>query len=110
MVKTADSRLCPDQAFQIRSLFGRSSSGRLFIESEMRSIVLVIADVLKAEAHQMSLVHRDHVIQHLTAYAAHPAFRNSVLPRTANARPDGLDAARLQKCAHLGAEFSVTIK
>ena len=45
----------------------------------------------------MSLVKRDHVIQHLTAYAAHPSFRDSVLPWTAYAHPDRLDPARLQE-------------
>src|SRR5437763_13364554 len=109
-MKTADPRLCPDGAVQMRSPFSRSSGGRLFTQSQMRSVVLVIADVLKAEAHQMSLVYGDHVIQHLTAYAAHPSFRNSVLPRTANTRPDGLNAARLQKRAHFDTEFPVTIK
>src|SRR5947209_13784905 len=105
MMKTADSRLCRDGAVQIRSHFVRSSAGRLFIQSEMRSVILVIADVLKAEAHQVPLVYGDHVIQHLTAYAAHPSFRNSVLPRTANTHPDRLDPARFQERAHLGTEF-----
>src|SRR5215471_18738594 len=58
----------------------------------------------------MPLVQRDHVIQHLTAYAPHPSFRDSVLPRAANARPDSFDPARFQKTAHLVAEFAVTIK
>ena len=87
-----------------------STARRLSIQSEMRSVVLVIAEVLEAEAHHMSLVYGDHVIQHLTAYAAHPSFRNSVLPRTANTRPDGLNAARLQKRVHFDTEFPVTIK
>ena len=91
MMKTADSRLCPDRAVQIRSHFGGSSAGRLFIQSEMRSVVVVIENIFEADAHQMSLVERDHVIQHLTAYAGHPSFRNAVLPRTANTYPDRLD-------------------
>jgi hypothetical protein len=44
----------------------------------VRSVVAVIADILEAEAHEMSLVERDHVVQHLTAYATHPSFRDSV--------------------------------
>src|SRR5215831_8451612 len=58
----------------------------------------------------MPLVQRDHVIQHLTAYTPHPSFRDSVLPRAANARPDSFDPVRFQKTAHLGAECAVTIK
>ena len=56
MMKAADSRLRPDRAVQIRSHFGQSSAGRLFFQSEMRSVILVIADVLEAEAHQMSVI------------------------------------------------------
>jgi hypothetical protein len=110
MMKTADSRLGPDRALRVRPQFGGSSAGRRFIQSETRSVVVVIADVLQAKAHQMSLVYWDHVVQYLTAYAAHPSFRHSVLPRTANTHPDRLDPARLQKRAHLGTEFPVTIK
>ena len=50
------------------------------------------------------------MIQHLTAYAPHPSFRDAVLPRTTKARPDSFDPARFHKATHLGAEFAVTIK
>jgi hypothetical protein len=76
----------------------------------MSSVVVIIANIFEAEPYQMSLVQRDDVIQHLTAYAPHPSFRDSVLPRTAKARPDSFDPARFEKAAHLGAEFAVTIK
>src|SRR5215472_1189814 len=76
----------------------------------MSSVVVIIANIFKAEPYQMSLVQRDHVIQHLTAYAPHPSFRHSVLPRTANARPDSFDPTRFQRATHLAAEFAVTIK
>ena len=75
----------------------------------MSSVVVIIANIFEAEPYQMSLLQRDDVIQHLTAYASQPSFRDSVLPRTANARPDRFDPARFQKAMHLGAEFAVTI-
>ena len=93
-----------------RSQFGRPTAGRLLIQSDMSSVVVIIANIFEAEPHQMSLVQWDHVIQHLTAYAPHPSFRDSVFPWTANARPDSLDPARFQKGTHLGAEFAVTIE
>jgi hypothetical protein len=71
---------------------------------------VIITNIFEAEPYLMSLVQRDYVIQHLTAYASHPSFRDAVLPRTANARPDSLDPARFHKAMHLGAEFAVTIK
>jgi hypothetical protein len=109
-MQTADSLLCPGRANYIRPRFGRPSARRLLIQSEMSSVVVIIANIFEPEPHQMSLVQRYHVIQHLTAYAPHPSFRDSVLPRTANARPDSFDPARFQKAAHLGAELAVTIK
>jgi hypothetical protein len=56
MMKTADSRLCPDRAVQNRSHFGASSAGRLSIQSEMRSVVVAIENIFEPNAHQMSLV------------------------------------------------------
>ena len=110
VMQTADSLLCPGRANYIRPRFGRPSARRLLIQSDMSSVVVIIANIFEAEPYQMSLVQRDDVIQHLTAYAPHPSFRDSVLPRTAKARPDSFDPARFEKAAHLGAEFAVTIK
>ena len=110
VMETADSLLCPGRANYIRPRFGRPSARRLLIQSEMSSVVVIIANICEAEPYQMSLVQRDHVIQHLAAYAPHPSFRDPVLPRTASACPNSFDPARFQKAAHLGAEFAVTIK
>ena len=109
-MKTADSRLCPDLADEIRSHFGRPRAGRRLVQSEVRSVIVVVGNILEAEPHQVSLVQRDHMIQHLPADAPYPSFRDSVLPRTANARPDSFDPARFQKATHLGAEFAVAIE
>src|SRR5215467_6527546 len=110
VMQTADSLLCPGGANYIRLRFGRPSARRLLIQSDMSSVVVIIANIFEAEPFQMSLVQRDHVIQHLTAYAPHPSFRDSVLPRTANACPDSFDPARFQKAEHFGAELAITIK
>src|SRR5215469_1770423 len=109
-VPRGNSLLCPRGANYIRPRFGQPSVRRLLIQSDMGSVVVIIANIFEAEPYQMSLVHRDHVIQHLTAYAPHPSFRHSVLPRTANARPDSFDPTRFQRATHLAAEFAVTIK
>ena len=90
VMQTADSLLCPGRANYIRQRFGRPSARRPLIQSEMSSVVVIIANIFEAEPFQMSLVQRDHVIQHLTAYAPHPSFRDSVLPRTVNTRADQL--------------------
>src|SRR6516162_3784083 len=94
VMQTADSLLCPGRAKYIRPRFVRPSPRRLLIQSDMSSVVVIIANIFEAEPYQMSLVQRDHVIQHLTAYAPYPSLGGSVLPRAANARPDSLDPAR----------------
>ena len=78
VMQTADSLLCPGGAQYIRPRFGQPSDRRLLIQSDMSSVVVIVANIFEAEPHQMSLVQRDHVIQHLTAYAPHPSFRDSV--------------------------------
>ena len=110
VMQTADSLLCPGRPNYIRPWFGRPSGWRLLIQSNMSPVGVIIANIFEAEPYQMSLVQRDHMIQHLTAYAPHPSFRDSVLPRTADARPDSFDPARFQKATHLVAEFVVTIE
>jgi hypothetical protein len=101
VMQTANSLLCQRGANYIRPRFGQPSARRLLIQSDMSSVVVVIANIFEAEPHQMSLVERDHVIQHFPAYAPHPSFRDSVLPRTANARPDIHDKDLSRENTHL---------
>jgi hypothetical protein len=76
----------------------------------MSSVVVIITNIFETEPYQMSLVQRDYVIQHFTAYAPHPSFSDAVLPRTTKAHPDSFDPARFRKAKHLGTEFALTIK
>jgi len=62
VMETADSLLCPGRANYTRPRFGRPSPRRLLIQSEMSSVVVIIANIFEAEPYQMSLVQRDHVI------------------------------------------------
>src|SRR5512140_875059 len=78
MMKTADPWLCLIGADEISSHFSPPNARRLLVQPYMRSVIVVIADILEAEAHHVSLIHRDHVVQHLTAEAAHPSFRDLV--------------------------------
>jgi hypothetical protein len=49
-------------------------------QRQMRSPAMVIGKVADQDAHQMSLVHDDYVIQTLTAYAADEPFHIWILP------------------------------
>ena len=65
VMQTANSLLCPERANYIRLRFHRPSARRLLIQSEMSSVVVIIAYIFEAEPNPMSLIQRDHVIQHL---------------------------------------------
>jgi hypothetical protein len=62
VMQTANSLLCADGANYIWPRFGRPSSRRLLIQSEMSSVVVIIPNIFEAEPNQMSLVQRDHMI------------------------------------------------
>jgi len=66
--------------------FNLTGTRRLFIKSDVRSVFMVIAEVVLAQSHQVSFVQRDHMIKQLAADSAHPSFRDSILPGTALVR------------------------
>ena len=64
----------------------------LFVQTTMRPIRVVITEVLDHEAFQMALIEYDDVIEQVAPTGADPTLRNTVLPRTAETGPLGLDA------------------
>ena len=74
VMQTADPLLCPECANCIGPRFGRTSARRLLIQSDMSSVVVIIANIFEAEPYQMSLLQRDDVIQHLSAVCSPPIF------------------------------------
>jgi hypothetical protein len=50
----------------------------------MGSIIVIVGDVIGKETPQMLLVQNNNVVQQLTAAAANPALRYSILPGTSN--------------------------
>lgn len=61
----------------------RSTSGRVFPQPEMGSVLVIITDILSQQPSQVSLIQNNHVIEQVAPYAANPALRNSILPGTA---------------------------
>src|SRR5450759_4452704 len=53
-----------------RTLFQRAcpASRRLFIQSEVGSVVVIIGNVLREESLQMALIQRDYVVEHCLLY------------------------------------------
>ena len=60
------------------------ASGRVFAQSEVSSIVVIVGDVIGKEAPEMLLVQNNNVVQQLAATTANPALRYSILPGTSH--------------------------
>jgi len=58
----------------------------------------------------MPLIHDDHMVEQIAAAIADPALRNSVLPRTAETGPLGLDAKALYRVDYFLVELSAAIE
>jgi hypothetical protein len=54
----------------------------------MRAIFVVVGNVFGEQAFQVSFIEGDDVIQQFPAAAAHPTFRDAVLPWTCEGGPD----------------------
>src|ERR1019366_4911192 len=86
------------------------TTGSVLPKSEMGPVFVVIADVLIQQPSQMSPIQHDHMIQEISTYAANPALRNSVLPRTSECSPNRLAAHRLHVRDNIGTELCVPIE
>jgi len=49
----------------------------------MSPVLVVVADIVRKEPHQVALVESDDVVQQIAATTLDPPFRCSILPRTA---------------------------
>jgi hypothetical protein len=82
---------------------------RIAIERHVRSVLVVIGDMLADQAEQMHLAKHDQVIKQLAAQCAHPSFRVSVLPRRARRDADLPDAQVVHPRVELAAEDGIAI-
>ena len=85
---------------------GRRSLG----QRKMRSILMIVPDVLVHQAFQMPLIENDYVVKQIAAAVADPSLGNTVLPRTSEAGPLGLNAEALYGVNHLCIELCAPIK
>jgi len=57
------------------------TSRRCFLlQREMRSVPVIIADVIRHQSFQMPLIEHDDMVEQVSAAVADPALRNAVLP------------------------------
>ena len=78
----------------------RPASRGLLFQSEVRSVLVIVGDVIREKSLQMSLVQRDCVVEQLTATAANPALSHSILPRTSNRSTHRCDLQRANSAGH----------
>lgn len=76
----------------------------------MRSIVVVVADVLSHETLQMPFVQNDHMIQQISSAAPDPALCNAVLPRTTESGAHWQAAHFFHERHHIVSELGITVE
>ena len=110
MMQTAEPRHRYDlvASYGIRSCFtaGRCS----FRQREMRSIVMIVADVFFHQPFQMTFIQHDHMVEQISAAVADPALPNAILPRTSEAGSLWLDAEAFHGTYHFCVKVSGSVK
>jgi len=79
-------------------------------EAQVRTVVVVVGDVLAEEPTKMPLVEDNDVVEELAAHAADPALGDGVLPRAAVGGPRRLDGEGPHRGDDLGGERRVAVE
>src|ERR1700674_3727815 len=64
-----------------------STVRRSLPQSEMRAVLVVVADVFREQPPQMRFIHRDNMVQQVSSAAFDPTLRHTVLPGTFEGGP-----------------------
>ena len=83
---------------------------RFLAQRKMRSILVIIPDVIVHQAFQMPFVENDHMIVQIAAAVADPALSDAILPWASEASSLGLDAKALRRVDHFFIELLAPIK
>src|SRR5215469_1322507 len=76
----------------------------------MRSILMVVADILGQQPLQVPLVQDNHVIEQVSSTTPDPTLRNPVLPRTAKGSADRLASHLFRERHHVAAKLRVSVE
>jgi hypothetical protein len=82
----------------------------LLLQTEVRAIFVVIADVIVHQALQMPFIENDHMVEQIAAAVANPALGDPILPGASEAGPLGLDAEGLYGVDNLFIELRAVIE
>ena len=85
-----------------RPLFQRAcpTSRRLLVQPQVRSVVVIIGNVLGEESLQMTLIQRDYVVEQVAAAASDPTLGDPILPGTPNRGTDRCHVQRADRRWH----------
>jgi len=89
---------------------GFSSSRSFLLQSKMRPVVVIIANVFVHQSFQMPFVEHDHMVDQIPSTVANPTLCDTILPRTSEASPLGLDAEALHRVNHVFLELCATVE
>jgi hypothetical protein len=76
----------------------------------MRSVVVVITDVVIHQAFEMSLIQNNDMIEQIAATVTDPSLRDTILPRTSAACLLGLNAEPLHRVDFFAIRLYAVIK
>src|SRR5664279_6651020 len=78
------------------SVVFRFTTGRRSLrQRKMRSVIVIVTNVVGHQTFQMPLIKHDHMVEQIAAAVFDPAFCNTVLPRISKAVPLGKYAQAL---------------
>lgn len=110
MVQPTNARQRNDFCFRRGPRSDRPEQGHVLFETEMRSVLVIIGDVLLGKVNRMALVEDDDVIKELSSTTANPTLRHAVLPRTSIRRSTRLCIHRSDELDNMGAENAVPVE
>jgi hypothetical protein len=91
--------------------YGASSSvWRSLPESEMCAVLVVVANILREPAFQVTFVNCDDVIQEITPATPYPTLCDSILPRTFERSAERIHPQGSNRCQDLQSILGITIK
>jgi len=79
MVHPSESLLGKDRT---RSYGSNSAVRCLLLKSEMRTVLMMVTNILGEQSLQMAFIQRNNVVQQVSSTASHPPLRDAILPWT----------------------------
>ena len=104
VMKSAD----PRQRVQFRGVRPGVHGPRVrcvFVQAEVGPVLVIVTNELVAEAANMGLLERDHMVEAALAGTRPTSFGDSILPGAPDRRAHSFHPGDLHKAQHVGAEF-----